>query len=129
MRSRYSAFAKGVFPYLTQTDYNDFINNKPQDYNPQKNIAWRSLKILNSEQGGANDETGMVEFEAEYESSGLVHTFREKSTFKKVDGRWYYNEGKSQQAQRRATAKIGRNDPCPCGSGKKYKKCCGANVE
>jgi preprotein translocase subunit SecA len=27
----------------------------------------------------------------------------------------------------RGTAKIGRNDPCPCGSGKKYKKCCGAN--
>ncbi|MGH9545975.1 MAG: SEC-C metal-binding domain-containing protein [Terriglobales bacterium] len=26
----------------------------------------------------------------------------------------------------RSTAKIGRNDPCPCGSGKKYKKCCGA---
>ncbi|MDO5561453.1 MAG: preprotein translocase subunit SecA [bacterium] len=25
------------------------------------------------------------------------------------------------------TAKVGRNDPCPCGSGKKYKKCCGAN--
>lgn len=24
--------------------------------------------------------------------------------------------------------KIGRNDPCPCGSGKKYKKCCGANI-
>ena len=27
----------------------------------------------------------------------------------------------------RNTEKIGRNDPCPCGSGKKYKKCCGAN--
>ncbi len=25
--------------------------------------------------------------------------------------------------------KVGRNDPCPCGSGKKYKKCCGANEE
>ncbi|WP_313585085.1 SEC-C metal-binding domain-containing protein, partial [Lacrimispora sp.] len=24
-------------------------------------------------------------------------------------------------------AKVGRNDPCPCGSGKKYKKCCGSN--
>jgi preprotein translocase subunit SecA len=24
--------------------------------------------------------------------------------------------------------KIGRNDPCPCGSGKKYKKCCGKNA-
>nr|WP_233217455.1 SEC-C metal-binding domain-containing protein [Trinickia dabaoshanensis] len=26
----------------------------------------------------------------------------------------------------RAAPKIGRNDPCPCGSGKKFKKCCGA---
>jgi uncharacterized protein YecA (UPF0149 family) len=24
--------------------------------------------------------------------------------------------------------KVGRNDPCPCGSGKKYKKCCGKNA-
>jgi preprotein translocase subunit SecA len=30
-------------------------------------------------------------------------------------------------AQRRAGDKVGRNDPCPCGSGKKYKKCHGIN--
>ena len=30
-----------------------------------------------------------------------------------------------QVTYRRAEAKVGRNDPCPCGSGKKYKKCCG----
>jgi preprotein translocase subunit SecA len=37
--------------------------------------------------------------------------------------------GDRQPVQRvvRSGAKIGRNDPCPCGSGKKYKKCCGAN--
>jgi uncharacterized protein YecA (UPF0149 family) len=29
---------------------------------------------------------------------------------------------------RRQQPKVGRNDPCPCGSGKKYKKCCGANA-
>ena len=29
---------------------------------------------------------------------------------------------------KRASAKIGRNDPCPCGSGKKYKMCCGRNA-
>jgi preprotein translocase subunit SecA len=29
---------------------------------------------------------------------------------------------------RREAPKVGRNDPCPCGSGKKYKKCCGANA-
>jgi preprotein translocase subunit SecA len=32
----------------------------------------------------------------------------------------------SESAQRRAGDKVGRNDPCPCGSGKKYKKCHGA---
>jgi preprotein translocase subunit SecA len=26
-----------------------------------------------------------------------------------------------------ASSRVGRNDPCPCGSGKKYKKCCGVN--
>ena len=31
-------------------------------------------------------------------------------------------------APHRATTKIGRNDACPCGSGKKFKKCCGHNV-
>ena len=34
--------------------------------------------------------------------------------------------GVSAQPFRRQTVKVGRNDPCPCGSGKKYKKCCGA---
>jgi len=34
--------------------------------------------------------------------------------------------GESTIQQRRVGDKIGRNDPCPCGSGKKYKKCCGA---
>jgi SEC-C motif-containing protein len=29
----------------------------------------------------------------------------------------------------REAPKVGRNDPCPCGSGKKYKKCCGRNEE
>ena len=34
-------------------------------------------------------------------------------------------EYKQSKTVRRATPKIGRNDPCPCGSGKKYKRCCG----
>jgi SWIM/SEC-C metal-binding protein len=28
----------------------------------------------------------------------------------------------------RAQVRVGRNDPCPCGSGKKYKKCCGSRA-
>ena len=38
-------------------------------------------------------------------------------------------DGTAAPAQRKAKGKVGRNDPCPCGSGKKYKKCCGANLE
>jgi preprotein translocase subunit SecA len=38
------------------------------------------------------------------------------------------NAGKRVQTVRRNQPKVGRNDPCPCGSGKKYKKCHGANV-
>ncbi|MDD2401121.1 MAG: SEC-C metal-binding domain-containing protein, partial [Clostridia bacterium] len=37
-------------------------------------------------------------------------------------------EEEIQQPYKRTEPKVGRNDPCPCGSGKKYKKCCGANV-
>jgi len=44
--------------------------------------------------------------------------------------RMNYNRGEGAapvQTVRRAK-KVGRNDPCPCGSGKKYKKCCGTNA-
>jgi preprotein translocase subunit SecA len=34
---------------------------------------------------------------------------------------------KKKPVVKKASEKIGRNDPCPCGSGKKYKKCCGKN--
>ncbi|MBE0492936.1 MAG: preprotein translocase subunit SecA [Thiomicrospira sp.] len=36
-----------------------------------------------------------------------------------------HNEAKDQNTFRRDVPKVGRNDPCPCGSGKKYKQCCG----
>jgi preprotein translocase subunit SecA len=35
--------------------------------------------------------------------------------------------GKQSRTVKRQQPKVGRNDPCPCGSGKKYKKCCGRN--
>ena len=39
-----------------------------------------------------------------------------------------HGEAEQQATVRREGKKIGRNEPCPCGSGKKYKKCCGRNV-
>jgi SEC-C motif-containing protein len=51
----------------------------------------------------------------------------EVAEFKKEEGTWFFVDGhapKYEQVKRQG-AKIGRNAPCPCGSGKKYKKCCG----
>ena len=38
------------------------------------------------------------------------------------------DESLVKQPKTRSEEKVGRNDPCPCGSGKKYKQCCGRNV-
>lgn len=39
-----------------------------------------------------------------------------------------HHHGQAVQPYVRGHAKVGRNDPCPCGSNKKFKKCCGANA-
>ncbi len=43
-----------------------------------------------------------------------------------ADAQFSGGEGEVERTPRRTGEKVGRNDPCPCGSGKKYKKCCGA---
>ena len=50
----------------------------------------------------------------------------EVSVFKKINNEWKYVAGEVIPTTiTRVGAKVGRNDPCPCGSGKKYKQCCG----
>ena len=50
---------------------------------------------------------------------------RELEEKKMVLGRGEGSEEKAKTPVRRTQKKVGRNDPCPCGSGKKYKRCCG----
>jgi preprotein translocase subunit SecA len=42
-----------------------------------------------------------------------------------TEGKKYHEEAGSGHVSSKSGKKVGRNDPCPCGSGKKYKKCCG----
>ena len=50
----------------------------------------------------------------------------ERAEFEKLDGEWRFIDGHifGPAPVKREEPKIGRNDPCPCGSGKKFKKCC-----
>ncbi len=129
MRSRYTAFASANIDYLVKTSTPHAL----EDFNPKqaahdaKQVQWLGLDIIETQAGGPADTEGFVTFAFHYNLSGQKQTQHEKSRFVKVDGAWLYDESlldpKSEPVH---VNKTGRNDPCPCGSGKKYKKCCGA---
>ena len=129
MRSRYSAYVEHAIDYLGDTlhphhraDWNRDATRRWAD-----GAEWISLEIVSTEAGQADDEQGWVEFIATYREKDQVQRHQERSRFGRAGGRWYYIDGEvpKPQTQRHDAPKIGRNDPCPCGSGKKYKKCCG----
>ena len=62
----------------------------------------------------------------EYKADHLYNLPQWKNIFSEEHMKVLYKGQKSSKTYVREE-KIGRNDPCPCGSGKKYKKCCGAN--
>ena len=128
MRSRYSAYAEHAVDYIIDT----CIKNGKDDIDYKQTKAWSEqskwlgLKIISVEKGGPADTEGTVEFEAAYERDGLKDVHHERARFKKQQDRWLYENGEvAPQTIVRSGPKIGRNDPCPCCSGKKYKHCHG----
>ncbi|HEY0190153.1 MAG TPA: YchJ family metal-binding protein, partial [Kofleriaceae bacterium] len=93
-----------------------------------RDTQWMGLEIVEAigggERGGAREDEGVVEFVARGVTKGVPFAQRERSRFRKLEGRWYYVDGVAAQAKAAVTA--GRNDACPCGSGVKYKRCHGA---
>ena len=129
MRSRYTAYVKQAIDYVAATHDpakpDDFDRAAAQQWS--ENTDWMGLEIKATEDGQSADETGMVEFVARFKTNGQELSHHEVSTFRKDDGKWYYVEGKTMQTPvMRSGPKLGRNDPCHCGSGKKLKKCHGA---
>jgi len=129
MRARYTAYTRANIPFLITTLHAD--NKNEGDEAAAKKWAeqsqWVGLDIVSTEAGGAKDTEGVVEFIARFrDRKGELHSHHEVSTFVKEDGRWLFREGRTPEpvTVTRTAPKIGRNDPCPCGSGKKYKKCC-----
>lgn len=118
MRSRYTAFVLGDEDYLLRTWHR---SSRPDSLGLGDSPVWIGLEIRSSEAGGSADEEGTVEFVARYIAGGRQGTLRENSRFLREEGRWYYLDGDIREAGEKA----GRNDPCPCGSGRKFKRCCG----
>ena len=123
MRSRYTAFAMKNIAYLKKTWHQD---TRPAEFDldDQEVITWSGLEILATEQGRQGDQQGTVEFVAHFRANGQRHQLHEKSRFVHQAGQWYYLDGEVQKPQPLRQQKTGRNTPCPCGSGKKFKRCC-----
>ena len=128
MRSRFSAFARDRLDHIRRTW-------APETRDPAVSartagddtaVEWLALEILSTFGGGVTDMAGTVEFAARYRSGARIGIHREKSAFRREDGVWLYVGGEVAADDERTRVKAGRNDPCPCGSGRKFKKCCGA---
>ncbi len=131
MRARYTAHAMKNYDFLVESAHPEFRDDvNPKEIEEWSSLMdWKSLEILNTTAGGENDETGEVSFCAHYTVRDFPQELREDAFFRKEGDTWYYVDGTvfGKEPVRRESPKVGRNDPCPCGSGKKYKKCCAKN--
>lgn len=122
MRSRYSAHVVLDVDYLLSSW-------KPKNQQPlvreeieqwARDSQWLGLTIHDTKAGNKNDNEGWVEFSARFKPSGESQPqfHREHSYFVREGKDWFYVDGRPTET--------GRNETCPCGSGKKYKRCCAA---
>jgi SEC-C motif-containing protein len=129
LRSRYTAFVHGNIGYLAETLAPD-IRDEFDLVEAERIVGaakWQGLEIRAVTGGGEDDDTASIEFMARFSLQGQQRVQHERATFGRQDGRWVCTGGEvNPKEPPRHVDKVGRNDPCPCGSGKKYKKCCGA---
>ena len=128
MRSRYTAYTMEEVDYIVSSHHESSRDDVDRDAALKwaEQAEWSGLEIVETEKGQEGDDEGVVEFVAKFSLQGAEQRHHERSRFKKVDGKWFYVDGdmvKPKPVTR--GAKVGRNEPCPCGSGKKYKRCCG----
>ncbi|MBI5193365.1 MAG: YchJ family protein [Nitrospirae bacterium] len=129
MRSRYSAYVKKemeyIFTSLHPNHRSDYDEKSTRDW--AENAEWHTFEIIDTKKGGPEDIDGHVEFVVTFTEQGIKKEHRELSSFRKQNGTWFFTTGKiiGPKPVVRTTPKTGRNDPCECGSGKKFKKCCG----
>lgn len=128
LRARYTAFTLGEVQYILGSHHSKTRHevNSEEIEDWSKNSKWHGLFIHQIERGTKSDNEGTIVFSAVYSTDGKKEEHSEKSLFEKENGEWRFLDAQRVQigTYRRPEPKIGRNDPCACGSGKKFKKCC-----
>lgn len=129
MRSRYTAYVRGDIDHIERSNAAALaeVFDRAGAVAMASELDWKGLQIVGVTDGGPDDQTGQVEFRTHFSRLGQDLAHHELASFHREDGRWVFAEGKMNPKQAPVrVVQVGRNDPCPCGSGKKFKKCCGA---
>jgi SEC-C motif-containing protein len=129
MRARYAAYALGEVDFVldshTPEAGRDVDRASTEAWS--KKSTWLGLEVTKTDAGGPKDDTGTVEFVACYKIKNVTVEHRERARFEKRGDKWLFAD--SQQLAgppvKHEGPRVGRNDPCTCGSGRKFKKCCG----
>lgn len=119
MRSRYSAYVLGLVDYLVATTLPAQQARLDQAAMAawSAEATWLGLEVEQAEVIGGTPEHAFVTFTARWHDRQGEHSHRERSAFVQVEGRWYFIDST-------VPLSAGRNDPCPCQSRQKFKKCC-----
>lgn len=90
MRSRYTAYARGLEEYVLATWH---PATRPEAVPMDPELEWVRLEVLETAGGGADGSTGEVEFTAHYRERGRADRLHERSRFVRRGGRWFYLDG------------------------------------
>lgn len=123
MRSRFVAFVTCQVDYILETEKLDEEKDFDAVMHSCKISNWSDLTVLGTKTKG---NVGFVKFKAINDKNVDPMIMKETSTFHKINGQWFYVSGEATYTKPpvKSSKKVNRNAPCPCGSGKKYKKCC-----
>lgn len=126
MRSRFTAHVANDYRYLhlTHRPTSKLPYVEESDSEPST-VKWTKL-VVHAHEVGSVPNTAFVDFSAYFTDEVGDHVIQEKSEFHRDNGQWLYTRAVrvGPAPFKSASLKIGRNDPCPCGSGKKHKQCC-----
>ncbi|MEQ1530976.1 MAG: YchJ family metal-binding protein [Methylococcales bacterium] len=128
MRSRYTAFVQRQLDHVERTHAPEIRDdfNRAEAERLAEECEWQGLEIRSATETG---DTAEVDFVIRFRRDKKDMIQAELASFRRENGKWLYVKGEiNSQIPQRHVAKVGRNDPCPCGSGKKAKKCCGTTM-
>lgn len=129
MRSRYTAFVLRQLDHVERTHAPEIREdfNRAEAERVAEECEWKGLEVRRVHEVG---DLAEIDFAIRFRRDQKPMIQAERAHFRREDGQWLYVKSDfNPEVTQRHVTKVGRNEPCPCGSGKKAKKCCGTTTD